>query len=184
MTPIFKKFCHRLTLTIAFVALFFTPQYLAAQTACAGVGGKVFSDFNFNGVNDEISTVGVDGVKVYLFAADGTVDSTLTSGGGKYNFLAATAGKPYRIEIKIPTSLNTYQPTSSAVQFGTAPLCNVNFGVAINADYCQANPYVIIPCYVNGDPTNASGSAKDSVALVAVPFLESHAWLVGLLRYP
>ena len=175
MTPIFKKFCHRLTLTIAFVALFFTPQYLAAQTACAGVGGKVFSDFNFNGINDETSTVGVDGVKVYLYAADGTADSTLTSGGGKYNFAAATAGKPYRIEIKIPTSLNTYQLTSSAIQFGTAPLCSVNFGVAINADYCQANPYVIIPCYVNGDPTNANGSAKDSVALVAVPFLEPNA---------
>ncbi|NJN33246.1 MAG: hypothetical protein HC817_02325 [Saprospiraceae bacterium] len=166
LQTIYRQICPILLVLVYFVL---PTQFLKAQTTCTGVGGKVFADYNFDGFLNE-TTIGIEGVKVYVFTSYGTTDSTLTDTDGFFSFPALMPLSSARVEIVLPAALNATKITRSAVQFVVGASCNVNFGVAVPSDYCQANPHIIVPCYVNGDPRNSAGSAKDSVALVAVPF--------------
>ncbi len=167
--------CRIFIVLLGFMALF--AQKSTAQ-ACSGIKGTAFSDFNYNGLNDETGSVGVGGIEVKLFNGSGQVGSTLTAADGSYAFVNSVAanGTAYRIEFKIPALLNAYKFTGNglnnniATQFITAPNCTVNVGLAIPADYCQANPFLISPIYINGDPLNTAGSAKDSITLIATPY--------------
>jgi SdrD B-like domain/PKD-like domain len=158
---------------LALTALF--TQKVAAQ-ACSGIRGMAFSDFNYNGLNDDTGSVGVGGIEVKLFDGSGQVGSTTTAADGSYAFASAVNATNYRVEFKIPTALNLYKFTANglsnniATQFITAPNCTVNAAVAVPADYCQANPFLIAPIYINGDPLNTAGSAKDSITLIATPY--------------
>ena len=164
---------RKLIVLLGILALF--AQNAAAQ-ACSGIRGKAFSDYNYNGLEDDLGSVGVGGIEVKLFDGGGQVGSTTTASDGTYAFASAVNGTFYRIEFKIPTALNAYKLTAKgtisnvATQFITAPNCIVNVAVALPADYCQANPFLISPIYVNGDPLNVLGSAKDSTTLIATPY--------------
>ncbi len=150
-------------------------QNVAAQ-ACSGIRGKAFSDYNYNGIDDDLGSVGVGGIEVKLFDGSGQVGSTTTAADGSYAFASAANAANYRVEFTIPTLLNAYKFTANgasnnvATQFVLAPNCTVNAALAIPADYCQANPFLIAPIYVNGDPLNNVGSAKDSATLIATPY--------------
>ena len=165
--------CRVFIVLLGILALF--AQNAAAQ-ACSGIRGKAFSDYNYNGIDDDIGSVGVGGIEVKLCDGSGQVGSTTTAADGSYAFATAASGALYRIEFKIPAALNIYKFTANglnkniATQFITAPNCTVNAAVAIPADYCQANPFLISPIYVNGDPLMAAGSAKDSTTLIATPY--------------
>ncbi len=158
---------------LGILALF--AQNAAAQ-ACSGIRGKAFADYNYNGLDDDTGSVGVGGIEVKLFDGSGQVGSTTTAADGSYAFLSAANAAFYRVEFKIPNALNLYKFTSNgltnsvATQFITAPNCVTNVAMAIPADYCQQNPFLITPIYVNGDPLNALGSAKDSTTLIATPY--------------
>ncbi|MDZ7877323.1 MAG: SdrD B-like domain-containing protein [Saprospiraceae bacterium] len=148
----------------------------AFAQACSGIRGKAFSDYNYNGLDDDIGSVGVGGIEVKLCDGSGVVGSAITAADGSYAFPAATNGSAYRIEFKIPVALSLYKfsatglKSSIATQFVIASNCTVNVAVAVPADYCQANPFLIAPIYVNGDPLIAAGSAKDSTTLLAIPY--------------
>jgi hypothetical protein len=174
MAPILQRFSHRLVFLLLLI-LGTAPQYLAAQTPCSGIKGKVFADYNYNGLNDETATIGVGGVTLYFYGSNGSIFSATSDANGNYDFSNAVVGLSYRVEASLPSGLSAYKLTNGAVQFSNAPNCSLNFGISIPADFCQENPSIIVPCYVNGDPTNALGSAKDSIALVAVPFSTPNA---------
>lgn len=165
--------CRKMIVLLGILALF--AQNAAAQ-ACSGIRGKAFADYNYNGLDDDLGSVGVGGIEVKLFDGSGQVGSATTAADGGYAFASATNAATYRIEFKIPNTLNQYKLTANgtlnnvATQFITAPNCTVNLGVAIPADYCQQNPFLIAPIYVNGDPLNTNGSAKDSITLIATPY--------------
>jgi hypothetical protein len=177
MTPtLFLRSDHRCRIfLILFGILAMFAQNAAAQ-ACSGITGKAFSDYNYNGLDDDTGSVGVGGIEVKLCDGGGVVGSTITAADGSYAFPTAMTGAPYRIEFRIPTALSIYKFTATglksniATQFVTAPNCTINVAVAVPADYCQANPFLIAPIYVNGDPLNTLGSAKDSTTLIATPF--------------
>ncbi len=165
--------CTRLC--VASFVLFFHSVYSFGQKTCSGISGKVFLDYNYDGVDNE-NGAGVAGITVNLYPVSGALISLSTLADGTYT-TSVPSGGAYRVEFIIPNSLKYLKPTTvgsdngTIVQFITAPNCSVNLGVSYPSDYCQANPSLIVPCYVNGNPTINAGSAKDSVVLVSVPFL-------------
>ncbi|WP_179830216.1 SdrD B-like domain-containing protein [Spirosoma fluviale] len=146
-------------------------------TACGGnnLGGMVFNDFNADGVKDSGETSGVPGVVVNAYDRTGALVGTATTDVfGLYSISSLQAGSyPLRVEF---TALPTYagQGTRNgsngrtSIQFANTPSCNVDFGILYPNDYCQANPQILVPCYLNGDP-NHPGSSNEA-AIVSMPY--------------
>jgi hypothetical protein len=147
--------------TILFsLGLMWDPSVLSAQ-----VSGKVFRDYNGNGVKDNTASFDetfVQGVEVKAYSAAGTqVGGTqTTNASGAYSFTGLTF--PVRIEFGNFLTGDFSGPLSSqsasSVQFYSAATTTANLGINYPAHYCQGNPYLISPCYVNNRPTGASGN--------------------------
>lgn len=146
-------------------------------TACGGnnLGGKVFNDFNADGVLNAGETSGVSGITVKAYDRTGALLGTATTDiFGIYSITSLQASSyPVRVEF---TNLPTYagQGTQNGsngrttVQFVNSPNCEVDLGVLYPNDYCQANPQIIVPCYLNGD-SNDPGSINEP-AIVGLPY--------------
>jgi hypothetical protein len=146
-----------------------------SAAACAGteLGGTVFHDANANGVND-VGEQGASGIVVNAYNNAGTLVGTQTSNAnGIYKFTGLATGQPYRLEY---TWADGYLKSGAigagsgtSVQFINSGSCVANFGVNFPPNYCQTNnPYVITPCYINGNPTAPSIAALD--VMVAFPY--------------
>jgi len=137
------------------------------------VGGKVFGDFDYDGLDDQPS--GLASVKVYLYGCSGganeLLDSTTTDAEGHYFFSGLTDGVPYRVEFVLPANYPKYYPgfgggdSQTSIQFVTAPDCTANAAFTFPADYCQADPPMAATCFVNGDPL-ADGSESAALDVV------------------
>jgi hypothetical protein len=150
-------------------------------TACGGnnVGGQVFNDFNADGVKDGSETSGVSGVIIKAYDCNGTLVGTATTDAfGIYSITSLQASHyPLRVEF---TNLPTYAGQGTlkgssghtTVQFTSTPSCSMDLGVLDPTDYCQNNPKLVIPCYVNGDPLVA-GTASNSDAVVSFDYTAS-----------
>jgi hypothetical protein len=132
-----------------------------AQTAppcTVNIGGKVFSDFNNNGVLNTTDSLGFAGIKVYAFNCAGVkIDSAVTDSKGNYTLTKVTAADDsVRIEFVASSfpawAKPTYNGTSGRtdVQFVKAPNCSVNLGMVSMNDYCNTNPRLATPCYIDG----------------------------------
>ena len=137
-----------------------TPHMVGMYTNCTPVDGSlgnyVWIDSNRNGLQDEPASLGLNGVKVYLYSAgpgvtvgNGTlIDSTVTgndfSGNpGYYTFVNLASGNYY---VKFPTSYAQFLPT---------PVYNQANEVDFNSDMNPATGY-------SGMVTiNASGTGQD-----------------------
>ena len=157
--------------------------------ACPGgagiIGGNVFNDPNFNGVEDD-GMLGLEGIEVFIYESNavGTsvlVDNTTTDANGDYYFSGLTDGNRYRVEFFAPASLSAFKPTFDAsnsmttVQYPTSPSCDVDAGFGCPADFCGADFQtldVVVPCYIAGDPL-AGGTAGNDVGIVAFPYTAS-----------
>jgi uncharacterized repeat protein (TIGR01451 family) len=161
------------------------------------ITGKVFHDFNNNGVNDgpsaeTVSEVGVAGVTVRAYDAAGMLRGTATTdSNGDYSLNANGTG-PYRIELtNLPAG---YEPSRHGPDNGTSTRFvndgntpNINFGIfnpalspltlkILYASYFQdgvtvgANPYLLAPANGNviaPQPALAQFSETGSVASLA-----------------
>ncbi|WP_461126013.1 SdrD B-like domain-containing protein [Spirosoma aerophilum] len=157
-------------------------------TAQAQVTGRVFRDFNANGIQDTpISSTavsagepGVKGVLVTAYPATGSPVSVTTDISGVYLFPNAggtAAGTQLRLEFSnLPTNyasgpmLTSTGGSGTTEQFVTAGTSTTaNYGINYPLDYCQSNPLLATPCYVNGNPSGGgTGGSKD--ALVGFDF--------------
>ena len=147
----------------------------SSVVACAGteIGGTIFHDANANGVNN-IGEQGAAGIIINAYNNAGTLAGTQTSGSnGVYKFTGLTAGQPYRLEYTWADgylksgAIGTGSGTS--VQFINSGSCAANFGVNFPPNYCQTNnPYVMTPCYINGNPTAPAIAPLD--VMVAFPY--------------
>ncbi|MCA0230654.1 MAG: DUF11 domain-containing protein [Bacteroidetes bacterium] len=140
-------------------------QKLCPAPPCSNtIGGTVFNDFNNNGVFNTTDSLGFAGIKVYAFNCAGVkIDSAVTDYRGRYTMTNVTASNDtVRIEFVRSTFPSWVKPTYNGtdgrtdVQFVIAPNCSVDLG--LTADYCQTNPFVMVPCHVNG-ATTATGDA-------------------------
>ncbi len=147
--------------------------------ACAGteVGGTIFHDANANGIN-EIGEQGASGITINAYNNAGTLVATQTSSSsGVYKFTGLTAGQTYRLEyIWADGYLKSGAAgtgSGTSVQFINSGSCVANFGVNFPPNYCQTNnPYVMTPCYINGNPTAPAIAPLD--VMVAFPYKASN----------
>ncbi len=153
----------------------------AAFAPCPGgsgiIGGKTFQDFNYNGLDDQVGA-GLEGIGVYIIGCDNegnsqSISSTTTDENGEYFFSGLTDGATYRIEFIVPDALSYLQSgfngadSRTTVQFVTSPSCEANIGLANPADFCEEDPTLAIPCFVNGDPLASNSGSADEDALVS-----------------
>ena len=141
------------------------------------VGGIVFSDYNSNGVQDSLE-VGQSGLSITAYdSSGGTYGPTTSSFDGTYS-ISVPNGTAVRVEFSnlptglVPASVGVSAGTGTTVQFGVSPNCMLNLGVYDPHSYCQDDPEVAVPCYVNGDPL-LGGSSGLSDVLVSFPYSNS-----------
>jgi hypothetical protein len=160
----------------------FSAPAACPPTACSGnqTGGTVFSDYNADGVKNAGEINGLAGVTVKAYDCNGNqVGGTQTTDAlGKYAFTGLTAGNyPIRVEFSgVPTLFGQGTPNGTngrtTTQFVNAANCSIDLGVLDPNDYCQTNPKVFTPCFVNGDPLVA-GTAASSDATVMFDYSNS-----------
>jgi hypothetical protein len=142
------------------------------------VGGQVFFDYDANGVkNSSEAFSGQSNVAISVIDVDGTVYNTTSGRFGFWSVNVPLNKYPVRVEFTLGVILRMGTPNGSdgntTTQFVNAPSCNIDLGVLNNEDYCDANPTVYVPCYINGDPL-ASGSAVANLdAIVGFPYTAS-----------
>ena len=138
---------------------------VSQSVAQADISGKVFHDFNANGVLDTGSgfeEVGIADVTVKAFDSSNTQVATVTSASdGTYTLTGLTAGVPYRVEFSWQNSaLKPGTANNATVQFVTDGSTGINAALADPQTYCQANPMLATPQFANGDPTAGGTSAS------------------------
>ncbi len=156
--------------------------------AAAQISGVVFRDFNNNGLMDTGGVVvdtGVAGVEVRAFApgAAQSAASALTDRAGAYVLNGLIPGAPYRVEFRrLPAGASpaphgvpgAARASGTTVQFVSAGSAQVNLGLNAPCDYCQDNPWVVLPAHRNGQPV--AGTILGSYAgLFAFPYSATRA---------
>jgi protocatechuate 3,4-dioxygenase beta subunit len=130
-----------------------------AESGNAQISGRVFRDYNSNGVRDSSATIFepyASGITIKAYDdANLLVDTQTSAIDGSYSFTGLTL--PLRIEFSgLP--LNTFPSIGSntSVQFYTSVSTTANFGFNKPKDYSEPNPTLITPKYING-ATDSSG---------------------------
>jgi hypothetical protein len=149
---------------------------LLAPCVAGNTGGVVWQDFDSDGIKDAGETQNLSGVIVKAFDCNGNLVETKTTDYlGQYTFTSLTPSttNKYRIEFSnVPPQYKaTFNGTNGRtdVQFISAASCTVNFGVNNPSDYCQTNPTLAVPCYLNGNPLGG-GNSGTADWLVAFPY--------------
>ena len=144
------------------------------------IGGHAFQDFNYNGLDDQIGKR-IKGIEVNLFSCglsgeSELVATTVTDENGDYFFDNLVDGQEYRIEFSAPADLFYLQSGFSAtqskttVQFITSPNCDISIGLANPDDYCEEDPKLVVPCYINGDPGALDAGGEDALVCFNTSF--------------
>ncbi len=141
------------------------------------IGGTVYEDWNYDGIMNQVDTIGVSNVQVLAYDCDNTIiGTTTTDADGNYKFSSLTIGGDYRIEFILPTTVATWaKPTQkgndngTTVQFVQAGNC-ANLGITAPSDYCQENPFIVVPCFVAGDPLSGAATYNTFDAFVGFDY--------------
>jgi uncharacterized repeat protein (TIGR01451 family) len=167
VSPFF--FSNRRLLSVLLVSVMIAFTGVGLVRAQAAISGRVYQDYNNNGLFDSGRTLANNGSGTYSVAADipiggvtvtvfgpaGTsLGSAATLADGTYSILPSGAG-PYRVEFSgFPPG---YQPGAFGAQNGTtvqfvdaAGATGVDLGINLPGEYCQDNPDLLSPCYVFG----------------------------------
>lgn len=167
---------------------------ICANVQSSEIAGTVFEDWNYDGVMNQSDTIGVSGIKVYLYDCNGAaVDSTYTDINGNYEFTGLGGGplvgqsiEAYRVEFVLPESVSCWaQPTQAGTDNGTTvqfvePGNCASLGIANPDDFCQSDPTVFVPCYIAGDPLSADVAYDTLEALVTFPYSSNDNTKAGL----
>lgn len=134
---------------------------LTAQ--CPAVTGRVFTDFDEDGVYDTPVEVGLENVLVTAFDNDNNIIGTdLTDGDGLYSVNTsganATALCPdgsycYRVEFTLPANHVAWAADAgmgAEVQRVCDNNCTADLASYCKFDYCDDSPGLTTPCYIDG----------------------------------
>jgi uncharacterized repeat protein (TIGR01451 family) len=171
------------------VAVFLCSLAMSPAPASADVvSGRVFNDFNTNGVFDTDEDagavdVGVSGLTIEAFTSTDTLVGTTTSGaGGAYTLdLPDTR---VRLELDV---VRPWWPTRqlsglrSDVQFVDASEArtDVDFGVHRLSEYSIDNPILLWPTQWAGPPVESNPNA-DEIAIRGAPFFSRRTQAEGV----
>ncbi|MGB1249470.1 MAG: SdrD B-like domain-containing protein [Candidatus Promineifilaceae bacterium] len=162
----------------------YTVDFGFTAPACAGgndLGGAVFRDFDFDGVNDIANgpdTGFYDSnsiLTVYAYDNDNNViASTAVRPDGTYNFDNIFGShSEVRIEFTgLPSYLDVgYNGASNGTetQLHRSATCSADLGVINSAEYCQSAPALSAVCYLQ--PNDVTDSLwTNAAAIVQVPY--------------
>ncbi|MFN8488963.1 MAG: SdrD B-like domain-containing protein [Caldilineaceae bacterium] len=134
-----------------------------ATLAATPINGKVFRDFNSDGLitaNGVTTDTGVSGVTVTAYDKNGNVVGSATSAANGAYTINPTAAGPYRVVFSnLPAG---YEPTTHGSQNGAstqfvttaAQATGVNLGVLVPDDYSSSTLNLATTMFVNGDRNN------------------------------
>lgn len=137
----------------------------AASSAYADISGKVFRDYNANGVQDNSSSfneVGVGGLNITCTDSAGGTGSTTSSTDaatlGNYTLTGCTGATRIEFGAGLASDYSSVTGTenNTNVQFVTAPTTNANFALNYPGDYCPADPKVFVTAQYVGDGTGSN----------------------------
>ncbi len=170
---------------------------IAPEAPLAGtISGRVYQDYNGNGVYDTTTTLtnngfgttanpidrGIAGVTVSAFDPAGVARGTATTAADGTYALAATGTGPYRVEFTtLPTGYSPSARSTDSVLGGTATnsgstvqfvndlnTTNVNLAVNYPTDYSQNNPEIVASMYSAGD--QLTGVNSNTSVMVSFPY--------------
>ncbi len=133
------------------------------------ITGTVFRDFDSDGVRDTLEP-GVEGITVIAYLIDGSTLSDTTDADGLYAISSIPIGEEVRLEIDDFSLPSFLQPgpsgadSATTVSFPSENDTNVDIGLVNPAQYCQTNPKITTPCYVNGDPQTSAGTGGNDAS--------------------
>lgn len=144
-------------------------------TALSQISGTVYRDFNASGTKGTAEP-GVAGVQVRAYDANNNqIGATATTAtNGTYTIAGVTG--PVRLEFSnlpvgtFPGPAGTQSGTT--VQFFTAPKAGADLAVNNPNQYCQDNPKLASPIFVNGNPLGG-GSSGAAGTIYTFPYLAS-----------
>lgn len=153
---------------------------LLAPYVQADISGKVFRDFNANGVFDTgggLNEVGQAGLTVKAFDAAGVEKASATSAAnGSYTLTGLASGADYRVEFSWAEAwLKSSVAGGSSVQFVQDGATGVDLGVNNPLDYSQADATISVstPVAIVGPSNQTVAIGRDYrsyAALVRFPF--------------
>lgn len=150
---------------------------IGSLSSHAQVSGKVFYDFDANGIQtfSAPTEAGVPGVGVRIFVNGNNAQPFITQTDitGQYAFSAqqVPAGATARVEFfNLPETffVSLVGPQNGTeLQFIQAPATNINLAIFNDDEFCRAGSEVkiVTACYAMGDPLKP-GTAGDDPALV------------------
>ncbi|MEL7020866.1 MAG: SdrD B-like domain-containing protein, partial [Bacteroidota bacterium] len=156
-----------------------TTRSLSSAMPCGGnageIGGRVFGDYNKNGLDDQVGAIADVTVTYYECLADGTsalAGTATTDADGAFTLTNLTDGIRYRLEFTPPSNEGLTPgfvgDNGTDVQFITAPACDVRAAFSHPDDYCDdaGNPIMFAACFVNGDPYAPNSLTADEETIV------------------
>lgn len=140
---------------------------------CSGssaIGGKLYSDFNNNGVQDNSET-GLTDVEIRLFDDAKQLRATTRTGtNGLWAVDNLPPGLKLRVEYQIPSGLFDSNPgaeSKTRTQRATVGDCRVDLGIFQLKELIDLNPWIVTTCFAKGDARNPSSPAFGEPTLVA-----------------
>lgn len=177
-TPFLKKTNTSNNLNTYFFA---EPGETCSALISTEIGGTVYEDWNYDGIMNQVDTIGVANIQVLAYDCDNIVVGTTTDADGNYKFSNLTTDGDYRIEFILPTTIASWaKPTQEGVDNGTtiqfiqSGNC-ANLGITAPSDYCQDNPFIVVPCFVAGDPLS------DLVQLPIIPLMPLSVLIITMM---
>ncbi len=161
---------YRFAAIAVFFAMFLSVLPIAKVDAAGTISGTIYIDYNMNGARDTSGTAptyavdaGIGGVTITAYDSSGTQRGTTTSNANGSYSLSATGTGPYRLELtNLPSGYNPSAVgtnNSSSVRFvpdGTST--GIDFGIVKDCEYCQDNPLMVTPQFINGNNIAAGDS--------------------------
>lgn len=158
--------CKPLTQTYWRILGFGLAAFMGQSVAYADISGRVFHDFNGNAAFDTgngFNEIGLAGITVKAYDDTDALSSpsatATTAADGAYVLTGLTSGEKYRLEFSWSgTWLKSGKSGGTTVQFTSDGATNADVALADPQTYCQVEPKLATPQFINGDPT-AGGTA-------------------------
>lgn len=145
------------------------PTCLGAST----IGGKVFLDFNNNGIQ-ELSEIGIPDVPINIYDdLKNRIGSTTSKVNGIWSIQNLVAGTKVRVEFDVAAKLfdsNIGMDNRTRTQRSTVGSCDANLGVFALESVIEENPWIVTAVMSKGTPSNPQSNAFLNPAIVANQF--------------
>lgn len=151
---------------IYFLLVFLLFKQIDISAQCGAVSGRIFTDFNEDGIFEAPTEAGIPGVEVRIYDNDNALigfnisDSdglySINTSGALANTLCPDGSHCYRVEFILPPD---YVAWGADADLGTETqrvcdnTCTANLSAYNVHDYCEDDPTLTTNCYIDGDNT-------------------------------